>query len=392
MIYVLMNKNTPILTCEIDEDNANITKILEYHNLEYLPVAVQLKNNTVDTKTLKDWWSSRSIPASRDGLKEALKELNITNRLELLTKGFGMSLSDQYWINPDGKLSWDKYNFFTNDFSKDMGDILFGGKSSGGNLASPDNTSDGWLKKRWKIENGERVLIKGGSNIYKQEPVNEVIVSRILRRFGIPSVQYELILINDEPYSVCKNFITTDTELVPAEHIHNSISKSNSDSDYSHFLKCCDKLGIKGAEKFLNSLLAIDYLVLNTDRHRNNFGVIRDVNTLEFIGFAPIYDTGTSLWHDVHTSRIIPNKDLACKPFYDTWQKQLPLISSFDSIDISKLNDFEDELRDILSQYDLINKERNEVLIKGISERIQKLQRIKLIATAKNSPITKYIN
>lgn len=43
---------------------------------------------------------------------------------------------------------------------------------------SPDLTTDGCLKKRWKIINGKRCLIKGGSNPYRQQTFNEVIATK----------------------------------------------------------------------------------------------------------------------------------------------------------------------------------------------------------------------
>ena len=36
----------------------------------------------------------------------------------------------------------------------------------------------------------------------------------------------------------------------------------------------------------------------NKDRHLNNFGLLRDSNTLEYIGFAPIFDSGNSMLYD----------------------------------------------------------------------------------------------
>ncbi len=78
-------------------------------------------------------------------------------------------------------LAWEKVNFFQNEFSSDVGDVLFGAEKSGNrlNFSSPDSSSDGFLKKRWKIENGKRILAKGGSSPFYQEPFNEVIASRI---------------------------------------------------------------------------------------------------------------------------------------------------------------------------------------------------------------------
>ena len=40
---------------------------------------------------------------------------------------FALSLSDQYWLNPaEQPLEWRKVNFYHNDFSEDVGNILFG--------------------------------------------------------------------------------------------------------------------------------------------------------------------------------------------------------------------------------------------------------------------------
>ena len=44
------------------------------------------------------------------------------------------------------KDTMERYQFFENLFSEDVGSALFGGPFSG-NFMSPDNTSDGWLRK-----------------------------------------------------------------------------------------------------------------------------------------------------------------------------------------------------------------------------------------------------
>lgn len=49
---------------------------------------------------------------------------------------------------------------------------------------SPCNTSDGWLKKKWKIIDTKRYLIKAGSNPFMQEPINEAFGTRLHQRLG----------------------------------------------------------------------------------------------------------------------------------------------------------------------------------------------------------------
>jgi hypothetical protein len=146
-------------------------------------------------------------------------------------KCFGLSLSDQYWINDkNNQLEYSKINFFENNFSDDVGDALFGVHNDSDilNLTSPDNTSYGWLKKKWKIVDSKRCLIKSGSEPFMQEPLNEKLASIVQKRLGFKDyVNYELAWENGKPYSVCENFITPSTELVSAFHISQVIKKQN---------------------------------------------------------------------------------------------------------------------------------------------------------------------
>ncbi len=41
-------------------------------------------------------------------------------------------------------------------------------------------------------------------------------------------------------------------------------------------------------------MIVLDYIIANEDRHLNNFGLLRNAETLEWYGFAPIYDSGSS--------------------------------------------------------------------------------------------------
>lgn len=170
-----------------------------------------------------------------DVLKSNTKLMKLEE--ELIDKSYGLSLSDQYWIKEKGSsLEWAEINFFTNDFSRDIGDILFSGHSSSAkiDLMSPDNTSDGWLRKKWTIIDGKRCLIKGGSGVTQQEPYNEVIASELMEKLNIPHVPYRIIMQGDYPYSVCEDFIDADTELISADYIMKSQKKANHLTTYQH--------------------------------------------------------------------------------------------------------------------------------------------------------------
>jgi len=382
MNYTLMNKYTPVVELNIDEDTGTILKVSRLINPEYLPVGITFIKGLPDRKILNDWWKGRSIPASRSGIREALEVLNISYTEQLLTKCYGLSLSDQYWINPkEHPFQWEDINFFHNPFSDDVGNALFGQAAPGSelDLISPCNTSDGWLRKKWKIIDGERCLIKSGSNPFQQEPLNEVLATSLHQRLNRGAyVPYRLIWEDQIPYSICQNIITPETELVSAFSIYRSEKKRNHHSAYEHFLLCCEHLGIPGMKEFLDYLLTFDFLIANTDRHLGNFGAIRNVDTLEWVGPAPVYDSGTSLWHDQITGAIHPESDVSCHPFRSTHTQQIDLAGSLDWIDFSALQDIDEELRVLLLSSPYIDEARTDALCRGLKGRVQQLEQLAL--------------
>ena len=382
MKCTLMHRRIEVAKLELDDETGIIRKIEAVMSAEHVPVGVPVKNGIIDRGELNKWWTDRSIPASRSGVREALETLNLNDTKILLVRCFGLSLSDQYWICPEGaELIWEKINFFDNSFSDDMGDVLFGKpkKNEDFDFSSPDNTSDGYLKKRWKIINGKRCLIKGGSNLERQQPFNEVIASKIMDRLNINHVSYNIIWEDGEPYSVCEDFVTRDTELVSAWRIMQTQKKDNSTSVYQHFVNCCKSLGAADVVPALDRMLVFDYLISNEDRHLNNFGLLRNAETLEWIGFAPIYDSGSSLGYNSLLSQIYTEKNIASKPFKRRHDEQIKLVTSFDWIDFSKLYDAGDMVREVFSDpraKELISENRKEAIAQMVERHIESLQTI----------------
>ena len=378
MKYILMHREIEVAEIELDE-LSHITNIYEVYAEEHFPVGT-LGKHGVDKTMLAKWWAKRSIPASRSGIRETLDLLHMSVPQELLAKCYGLSLSDQYWISPKDKpLMWKEINFFDHDFSEDVGNLLFGyGEFSDSmSLISPDNTSDGQLIKKWKIADGKRVLIKGGSNPYQQEPLCEVIASGIAERLCIPHTKYTLLWEHEKPFSVCQDFITSETELISAYHIMQSRKKPNDLSDYEFYLSCAEQLGVKNIREQTEKMIVLDFLIGNEDRHFNNFGLIRNAVTLEWIGVAPIFDCGTSLWYNTQESLIKPlSPNLPAKPFKKTHREQIKLVKDFSWLDMKKLKGMEEEMEEILSQSPYISRERRTVLCDAFCQRAELLGEI----------------
>ena len=349
MHYELMHKNVEVVTLDIDESEGNMNSVISVVDRVHLPVGTFV-NGFLDSSKLKQWWRERSIPKSRTGIGDVLETLDIPDTEALLRKSLGLSLSDHYWIRPVGSdLQWESVNFFDNGFSEQFGDLAFGKQVEADDIdfSSPDITTDGMLRKRWKIIDGRRYLIKEGELPFVQEPYNEVIASRIMSALDIPHVEYNLIDVNGRTCSVCEDFVTRDTELVSAYHIMTSRKQRNDVNLYKHYVDCCADLGID-IVPFLDRMLVLDFIIANGDRHTNNFGLIRDADTLEWLGPAPIFDSGSSLGHKLYANQIRTEAPISCKPFTKTFDDQLRFVSSFDWIDFDALDAAVDGCRELL--------------------------------------------
>ena len=371
--FTLLNKNKKIFDFEYNFEEHMITEIERNYkeNENYAPFGL-IKNNEVDKKEFNRWWKNRQIPASRNGLKEVLYRSNIYDKdnFDLLDfKAYCLSLSDQYWVKQkNDDTSWEEINFFDNEFSEDIGKILFNGGSTSSklNLNTPDMTSNGNYEKRWKIIDGDRYLIKAGSKIINQEPFNEVIATKLYERLLNENefVKYSLIKDETRGFSICKNFITKETELVPAWKINEYFDYLENENSYEHYIRCLNILGIKNARTLIDKMIVCDYILANKDRHFNNFGVIRNVETLEFTSVAPIFDNGCSLWYDENDMYV--GEFFLTKPFEEYESKQINLVKDFSFFEETKLEGFAKEVEGILLTNKLLTKERIDKLVSEI--------------------------
>lgn len=391
--YILMHKNKPVAHIEIFDETGAIVSIDSVIDKAHLPIGVLRlfhHEETLDRAALNQWWLGRSIPASRMGIRDALDTLGVYNTQILAAKCLGLSLSDQYWVKPaDSDLTWESVNFFDHDFSDDVGDVLFGTcqKDADLNLISPDNTSDGNLQKRWKIIDGKRCLLKAGSAPFRQQPFNEVIASMIMERLGIDHVPYSVVWSDGKPYSMCEDFITKETDLVSAWRIMQIRPKANHENGYLHFVNICKELGVDVVPA-LDRMIVLDYIIGNEDRHFNNFGLIRNADTLEWIGAAPIFDSGTSLWYDRSAEQMFLS-DISCKPFKKHHGEQIRLVSSFDWLDLDKLNGIEDEVYGLLTEQKaalFVGSERARLIAQGLAKRIANLHEAVMTQSAEDNP------
>lgn len=385
MKCILMNKNKKVLTAEYQSSLGVFTDIYNVIDIDFAPIilknAYQLNE---DLKvSLSEWFKGRGIPSWRDDLDLLLAKLNISTPTELLDKAFGLSLSDQYWIKPfDSEIEYKDINFFEHDFEdSEFTSVTFSNTRDSNtkiSLISPNNTTDGRLKKTWIIENGKRYLLKGGYKNEVMQPFNEVLATMICERLGFKHIPYTIDVIKDKIVSKCECFINKDTELVSAYQIlHNNCNK---DEAYETYINILENNGISKAREEIENMFILDFIMLNEDRHLNNFGIIRNVENLNWIETAPIFDTGQSLnILDYNDEELVINGDGRFFYDMDKFDTIINYIKNIKRFDLSKLDGICEEFDDLLHKYQNITKmtdRRIDKICALLLSRINKLKRI----------------
>lgn len=369
MKCILMNKNIEVLVLEYDSIVGSFSKVYEVYDINYAPYVLKKFysyddiNNASFRASLSQWFKGRGIPSWRDKLDILLHRLDVIAPTELLDKAFGLSLSDQYWLKPyETNISYDDINFFDNDF--EYGEFLEASLSKNSttivkksSLKTPNNTTDGMLKKAWIIENGTRYLLKSGYKNELLQPFNEVLASEICKRLGFNHVEYTLDIYKGVVVSKCPCFITKDTEFVTCSQIKNDMERYDNIKDYEEYINVLESNGITNAREELENMYILDFLIMNEDRHLNNFGIIRDVNTLKWIGVAPIFDNGQSLnieYYDEDEMHVSGEGRL----FYEIlpFDEIVKVVKNFKRIDIDALDGVVNWFDCLLHEYQYLTK------------------------------------
>lgn len=392
MKCILMNKNISIMLVEYNTTLNGIENIYDIYNIDYAPLSISNANKTLGANLLKqinDWFKGRGIPSWRKDLEKLLEKLNVSSPEELLNKSYALSLSDQYWLKEENSnVKWQDINFFTNDFEYEA--YLEASLDSSSNLTtstdkailrSPNNTTDGMLQKGWIIENGKRILVKGTYTSSREEPFNEWLASQISKRLGFYYCNYFVEWTDKTKLiSKCENFVSEDEEIISAYDVFKSEKKPNNINDYEFYIQVLEKHNVPNARKNVEDMFILDYLMLNTDRHLKNFGVIRNVNTLEWVRTTPIFDTGQSMECDKYLDEI--NFSYGTGKFFTNTNKNYEDIlkvigKNIVNIDIHKLDGLCEEYHSLLEKYkdklDMSDK-RIEKLVNGLQERIRRLE------------------
>ena len=384
-VYYMMHRDEIVTTLAFDEVSGHIIRVGKKMNRELLPLGANLSS-----KDLKEWWSRRAVPLEQGDIRNLLQENRIPTAQSYLLQNLGLSLSDHYWVNPVDKFyNWEEVNLFTNDFRDELGNYSFYDSVSEGhkilNLKNrtvfyPSGSLQGELQKKWIVQNGKRYLIKANYGRTSQQSINEVIASLIHEKQNkVPYVKYQLCDVTVKKSRqigcLCEDFCSKDIEFISAFDLVNSEKKNNDMSVYEHFIKVCAEHGLKEKDvrTFMEYQILTDFLISNMDRHLYNFGVLRDSRTLQFVGIAPVFDSGNSMFWN---QKKIPEKqellDLKVNSFLSREIELLKYVKNPEVIDVEKLPALE-EIRKLLELGEE-NCERIEQILEAYKVKIDLLE------------------
>jgi len=349
--FTFMNRGHEIADIVYNSKRREFVKIGELIDADRAPIGIAPAGSGVSLLDFNRWWRGRGIPGTRDNVEQVLREAGARVPEELLQRNLGLSLSDQYWIRPFGsQLAWSDINFFNNDF-EEVAQRTAAVAAQPEVRAHPANTSDGNLEKTWVVRAGNRMLRKAGRH-NNQEPFNEVVATALHRRLLADGdyVSYELEGEGVDARSLCPDFVSDEEEYIPAMYVMRVLRETADKNEYQHYLACCEALGAQGVKESLDRMIVCDDMLANFDRHFRNFGIVRNVETLECRP-APLFDSGSSLWCNISTSELKSGqRSFTSRQFYDNPGQQLLLVDDFSWFSASSLDGFLDEAMGVLGQ------------------------------------------
>ncbi len=285
--YILKNKDKELVLFSIQDGfiEPEITEIQRYSDIGLPP----------EYTDISSWIENRNYAKHKEHLKKWLKEWNIDNAYGFINLTHCLSLNDSLWIVPaDSNLTWDKVNLYDNAFSDIVSKTAFNSGLRGLKLSStsPEFTSEGSFEKCWIQENnGVYLYKKGGSGAvnFGIEPYSEYYASQIAEYLCEDYVAYDLAQYKGSLVSVCKMFTSQNEGFLPFY----KLLDSNKTYNYNDIYKICQKYN---EEESFCSMIVLDAIIYNTDRHLGNFGFIVDNDTYQIKRFAPIFDHNMSLF------------------------------------------------------------------------------------------------
>lgn len=242
------------------------------------------------------WLASRAIDHRRPNSRLLKKALRLVEKDDIssVIHVNGAKITDNYWIREVGSnLTYSDVKFSDDYFSN----LALKGNYDSFNRAAnskrsktPELTNVGSFEKCWKLRDGKWWMYKKASH---DEMFSELFVYELGCALGMNMAVYQ------RGEACIKSLDFTEAARVNFEPASTFMGDNE---DYFDVVKALEKICPKAIPDYIR-MIFMDTICANPDRHTNNFGLLRDTQTGELIGFAPNYDNNMAL-----ISRGYPSK------------------------------------------------------------------------------------
>ncbi|WP_107812451.1 HipA family kinase [Campylobacter concisus] len=315
--YILKNRDVDVLEFNVcfekemfrgfEKEIAHLINVKILHQ-DMVPYEIKKSSQNIK-ESLENWIKNRKIPKNREFVNEILASSGITREdsfMAYINISFGLSLNDCYWVvSGERNYKWSDYNLYSNSFNETLALVAFTSISTRLKelSISPELTTNGMLKKCWhKNEISGKIELYKGSNTKSKEGEYETYceyyMAQIAKALNLNAIDYDLVAFKKEIVSSCELFTS---EKYGYLSIYYCLDKSDIKSDKLSLMKKIEE--IYGKEAF-EDIMLFDALILNTDRHLGNFGMLIDNESQMLVKAAPIFDNGLSFLNFVAQEKL----------------------------------------------------------------------------------------
>ena len=233
------------------------------------------------------WLENRAIDHHRTNSRILKRVLRLSEKNDRATalRFNAATITDNFWVREMGSsLQYSEVRFKDNLFDQ----VALRGSTSGFTLRpsrTPELTNTGSYEKCWK-------RMDGHWNMIKQESLaaifSEIFIYHLGAALGFPMAtyrRYDRSTVQSEDFTADGKFnLQTARALIGEDY----------ESDFIYNCKVFEKLSPGLLKQYL-AILFMDALVMNYDRHIDNYGVLTDPESGAILSMAPNFDNNLAL-------------------------------------------------------------------------------------------------
>ena len=276
----------------------------------------------INGKDFTSWLEGRAIDSHRANSRLLKKVLRLANRDDANTTLAvnAVTITDNYWFKVDGEnLTWTEVKFNENVFDNLA---LKGDPDSFSQKPSrtPELTNIGSFEKCWRLIDGEWWMYKSGNN---NQIFSELFIYHLGKELGFNMAKYEY----DNGYVKTKDFTDGKVNFEPI----GSVMGDNEDysDNFNYFMTLSKDIAVDYLK-----MLYLDSICYNMDRHTNNYGLLRNIETGKVISLAPNYDNNIALIANGYPKDVSRKKDGILRFFFEFLDSNGTARELFKTIDI----------------------------------------------------------